>query len=131
MNKQLNTIIDEVLSKTSDVIAVNLSTPDGFTHYMFRSNDLNPDDEKLSAVSSSLLSLSNAASKQLINSELINTVIEAKDGNLIIMKTTYLKKSAVLCFISGTGLILGKSRYFATQIAAAIAQIPVMNLTDS
>lgn len=123
MNHILEKIVNKVMSQSEEMRVFNLSTLDGFTHYTLRADGYDTGDDKLSAVSSSLLSLSHAATRQLMKSELINTVIEAVDGNMILIKTQYKQQDAVLCLITSTDLILGKARYFATKIAEAIAKI--------
>jgi predicted regulator of Ras-like GTPase activity (Roadblock/LC7/MglB family) len=105
------------------VNAINLSSADGFTHHSYVV-DGTTDGERLSAVSSSLASLSNAATSQLMKTQLICTVIESTDGNMVLLRTRYRNKDAVLCFISDSHLNVGKTRYFARKLADAIVTIP-------
>jgi predicted regulator of Ras-like GTPase activity (Roadblock/LC7/MglB family) len=122
-HQKLQQFIHKVMEQADDVLAINLSTVDGFTIINQTNDGYAIDGEKLSAVASSLQSLSQAATQQLMKSELNNTIIESAAGNFILLSTTYLAKKAVLCFISGTSLNVAKSRYFAVQLAQLIANI--------
>jgi predicted regulator of Ras-like GTPase activity (Roadblock/LC7/MglB family) len=122
-HQKLHQFIHKVLEQADDVLAINLSTVDGFTIINHTADGVTIDGDKLSAVSSSLQSLSQAATQQLMKSQLNNTIIESEAGNMILLSTTYLAKKAVLCFISGSGLNVAKSRYFAVQLAQLIANI--------
>ena len=122
-HQKLQQFIHKVMDQADDVLAINLSTVDGFTILNHTNEGYAIDGEKLSAVSSSLQSLSQAATQQLMKSELNNTIIESAAGNFILLSTTYLSKKAVLCFISGTSLNVAKSRYFAVQLAQLITNI--------
>lgn len=104
--------------------ALNLSTVDGFTVLSQTIDGYELEADKLSAVTSSLASLSNAAAQQLIQSQLLNTTIETDNGDLIILKTQYHGKSAILCVITDKQLSLGKSRYYSIKLAEAIANLP-------
>lgn len=121
-NSQLREIVYKVFAEDSYVQAINLSSVDGFSIYSFKVIGYKIEKDKLSAVSSSLLSLSNAATKQLINSQLINTIIESEDGNMVIVKTKYQGKQAVLTVITEAKLNIGKSRYFAIKLAKSIKE---------
>jgi len=129
-HSELKKLINHTVNQAEYVDVINLSSVDGFTFYSYSSNKNSTEEDKLSAVSSSLISLSNAATRQLMNTTLVSTVIESTDGNMIILKTRYMGKDAVLCFISGSKLIIGKSRYFAIKLAESISKLSVKRLTD-
>jgi predicted regulator of Ras-like GTPase activity (Roadblock/LC7/MglB family) len=124
-HKTLKLIFSNFIKQIGFAKAINLSTVDGFTILSHTAANYQIENDKLSAVSSSLISLSNAASKQLINSQLVNTVIETVDGTMIILKTKYKNKLCVLCVITDIELNVGKSRYFSIKLAESIATIPV------
>ncbi len=122
---KLKGLIQAIATEANYVNAINLSSIDGFTFHSYFDVNHSFESDKLSAVSSSLLSLSNAATRQLMNTKLVSTVIESTDGNMIIIKTRYMNKEAVLCFISSSKLIVGKARYFAIKLAQSIEKITV------
>ena len=102
--------------------AISLSTADGFSVSSTLAEDDGMDQDRLSAVSSSLASLSHAAAKQLMNAKMSNTIIETDTGeDMLIVKTRYEGKDAVLCVISEGGENLGKTRYYAMKLALQIA----------
>ncbi len=124
-NDKLDMIFNQLIEKNDDIQGVSLSTVDGFTVHSVMDTKHPIEDDKLSAVVSSLASLSNAASQQVINAQLLNTVIETKNGDILIISTQYQKKPAVLCVITGSKQNLGKARYYALKLAQAIVNIPV------
>ncbi len=125
-HKTLDALFKKLI-EFNDIKAVSLSTVDGFTIHAKVQGKYPIEDDKLSAVVSSLSSLSDAASQQIINAQLVNTVIETQNGDILIVKTRYKGKKMVLCIITGAKQNLGKARYYAIKLAEAIVNIPVKN----
>lgn len=122
-NNRLSNLVKETVHSAKYIKAVNLSTEDGFTLFSCAVNGYSVEKDKLSAVSSSLLSLSNAATNQLMQSQLSNTVIEANDGIMVTVKTKYKGKLAVLCVIAEMRLNVGKARYYSVKLAQEIFKL--------
>ncbi|MCB1584491.1 MAG: hypothetical protein R3E90_14980 [Marinicella sp.] len=124
-HKQLNLLIKRTMNESTAIKVISLSTADGFNVCTEFGDDYRVEKEKLSAVSSSLASLSNAACKQILKTRLKATIIESIDGNLIFIKTKYGKSDSVLCLIASSELLVGKARYYARQLALSIHEIAV------
>lgn len=120
---EIKQLIQQSIKQAEDVLAINLTTVDGFSILNYSSEGFDIESDKLSAVSSSIQSLANAVSQQLIKSKLKNTIVETEDGTLIFLNTQYKNKPCVLCFITHIRQNLAKTRYFAVQLADAIANL--------
>ncbi len=129
--RKLEHMFQEIININDDINAVSLCTADGFTIQSVLDGKRTIEEDKLSAVTSSLSSLSNAASQQIINAQLVNTVIETQNGDILIVRTKYSGKQAVLSVITGAKQNLGKARYYAIKLAEAIVNIPVESQQDS
>ena len=111
-----------IMKKQTLFSAMSLSSADGFPICSIASDVDAMDADRLSAVSSSLASLSHAAAKQLMNNTMSNTIIETdKGGDMLIVKTRFEGKDAVLCVITDNSENIGKARYYAKKIALQIA----------
>lgn len=122
MSKKIKTIFEKMEEKFSDLKILCLTTVDGFpvcTHVTGNAK-ISEEQEKISAVASSLAALSNAASRQLINSELVGTTIETHDGNMFLIHTEFDEKKCVLCVVTGNKQNIGHARYFTNQMAKFI-----------
>ncbi|WP_395375573.1 roadblock/LC7 domain-containing protein [Marinicella sp. W31] len=118
----INKLFMAIMKKQAIFKVISLSTADGFTVCTAVKDSDSMDQDRLSAVSSSLASLSHAAAKQLMNAKMSNTIIETDKGeDMLIVKTRYEDKDAVLCVISEGGENLGKTRYYAVKLALQIA----------
>ena len=102
---------------------ITLSTEDGFTIACQHADDFAVEEEKMSAVTTSLAALSNSVSMQMINSELIRTVIETNQGDLFIYRTTYLDKHTVLSLITARKSNHAKSRFISNDLVNKIEKL--------
>lgn len=123
MSESLNKLFTFVLVKNPDVKCITLSTEDGFTIACQHADDFFPEAEKMSAVTTSLAALSNSASMQMINSELIRTVIETNHGDLFIYRTTYLEKNTVMSLITARKSNHAKSRFISNDLVKTIEKL--------
>lgn len=112
--KQLYENID---TKLHNVKALNLTTADGFTLFSELCDGFEFEPNKLSAVTSSITALSQAAAKQIIKSNFQSTCIETDLGVIFMVQTTYQDKKCILSLISGRDPNLGQIRYFLLRMA--------------
>ncbi len=122
-----HSVLDALFKKLlqyNDIKAISLSTEDGFTIHSVLAGSFVIEEDKLSAVVSSLASLSDAAAQQVIQAALLHTVIETEQGDVLILKTYYRRQAVVLCLITTAKQSLGKARYYAVKLAQAIKKIP-------
>jgi len=118
MDKHLTELFKRTEYQFSDLKMIALTTADGFPICTRLSIHLDGiEEEKVAALSSSLLALSHSAARQITNSNLISTNIETSEANMFLVKTSYQRQKAVLCTVSGLKQNLGHARYFTHQLA--------------
>ena len=104
-------------SKLHNIKALNLTSADGFTLFSELCNEFKFDSNKLSAVTSSITALSQAAAKQIIKSKFQSTCIETDTGVIYMVQTLYQGKKCILSLISGDDPNLGQTRYYLFKLA--------------
>ena len=119
---ELATFFEKVKTKYADLKILSLTTADGFSVYCHVNSRLQVEDEKVAAVSSSLISLSNAAAQQMMGHALESTTIETGSSNMFLCNTQYNDKKCVLCIVTGAKENIGHARYFTQQIAKLISK---------
>lgn len=117
MSTDIKSFLEETATKFTNLKLISLTTADGFPIYNDIRTHHEVDKESISAVSSSLISLSNAAAKQLIGSTLEAVTLETKEGNMFLCNTEYKGKKCVLCVATGIQNNIGHARYFTQQVA--------------
>lgn len=122
MNKVLAELFSVQAKKFSDLRILSLTTADGLTIHCEVRQGEEVESEKIAAVASSLISLSNAAARQMIGKPLESTTIETTGGNIFLCNTTFEEKKCVLCIVTGQKENIGHVRYFTQQIAQLISR---------
>lgn len=122
MTKNFSPFFEKIKNKFTDLRIIALTTADGFPIYCDVEGRNPVEAEKVAAVSSSLISLSNAAAQQLIGDVLESTTIETHTGNMFICNTQVKDKKCVLCIVTGPRENIGHARYFTQQIAQLISK---------
>ena len=121
MHDDLRDLFEKVEYKFSDLHMLALTTADGFPICTRMSQQLQKvEEDKVAAISSSLLALSHSAARQVTASRLISTNIETSEANMFLVKTSYQNQKAVLCTVTGLKQNLGHARYFTHQLAKVI-----------
>ncbi len=110
-------IYHDLSEKVNNMKALSLTTADGFCLFCESEERFDLEEDKLSAVSSSLTALSNAAAKQLMSADFKSTFIETNKGLMYMVKAEYQGKSCILCLISGKEPNLGQIRYYVNALA--------------
>ncbi|AOE49138.1 roadblock/LC7 domain-containing protein [Kangiella sediminilitoris] len=116
MNKQhLENTFDVFINKYFDLEMISLCTADGFgiLHKSKGKSDVELD--RLSAITSSLVSLGDASSNQVIGGALNSTIVETDNGNLLIKKITMADKPLVLSIVTSKKMLLGEANYLIGQ----------------
>lgn len=117
MSKSFEAIYKSIDTKLSNVRALNLTTADGFTIYSRHSGNFSCEKDKLSAVTSSLTALSQAAAKQLMGSEFKSSCVETNKGIMYMVQTNYKNKPCILSLVSGDSPNLGQIRFYLNKLA--------------
>ena len=117
METTFKTLYQELNTKIKSIKSLSLTTADGFTLYSETGNGFQVEEDKLSAVTSSLTALSHAAAKQLMKSNFQSTFIETSKGLMFMTQTQYRNKSCILSLISGENPNLGQIRFYVNNLA--------------
>lgn len=121
MTLTFNDLFKQIDSKLNHIRCLSLTTADGFTVFSQTAGTFSVEDDKLSAVTSSLTALGSAAAKQLIGAQFESTCIETDGGLMFMIKTKYQDQPCVLSLISGDDPNLGQIRFYLNKLAKYIA----------
>lgn len=104
-----------------DVIA--LATSDGFAvqSLLQRQHEFEPDT--MAAAASTLYSVSNAVSRQILSKEYKSTFIEAKDGNVCFVSFEYSDTDYVLAMSADSSMNIAQLRMCINGLAEEIKNI--------
>lgn len=115
-------VFNQYIEKHPDIEVLSLATTDGFPVFNRSSSHVNMDDDKMAAASSTLYSVSNAVSKQLLEKSFKITYIEAEQGNVGFISLSIQDKDFVLAMSTSETMNLGQLRVFINRIANEILQ---------
>ncbi len=118
-------------AKLNDLQALCLTSADGFTLFAATHQDFKLEEDKLSAVTSSLTALSQAASKQILHAKFSSTCIETEMGLLFMVHTNYQGKDCILSLISGEHPNLGQIRFYTFKLAKFLTTASLSAENDS
>ncbi|VUD69200.1 hypothetical protein TDB9533_04566 [Thalassocella blandensis] len=104
-----------------DVIA--LATSDGFAVQSLLQRDHNFESDTMAAAASTLYSVSNAVSQQVLSKEYKSTFIEAKDGNVCFVAFEYSGKDYVLAMSADSSMNIARLRMCINSLAEEIKNI--------
>ena len=122
--ESLKRLLEEFSEKYLEAQVVSVCTSDGFDLcFVSKLNDTLEAD-KVSAISSTLCSLSNAASEQISNSALTITTIESVNGrNILLMKTTFCELECVICVEGTSKMSLAELRFVTNTLSEKVMNI--------
>ncbi|MBD3653862.1 roadblock/LC7 domain-containing protein [Kangiella sp.] len=124
MKKEVvNQLFEGLLDKYFDLKMVSLCTSDGFGVLHKARLDDEVELDRVSAITSSLVSLGNASSKQIIGGNLHSTIVETDSGNLLIKKLKLAEKELVLSIVTSKKMLLGEANYLISQCAKKLTQL--------
>ena len=115
---EIKKILGEFIKTTSSIQAAAVMTRDGIPVASKIHKDVNV--ERLSAISASLLSLADRASKDLQQGNLEQVLVESKEGFLLMLK---VGNNAVLSVVSEKNSRLGMLLLEAKASAAILAKL--------
>jgi len=105
-----------------DISLLSLSSADGFDiHTLSRNVDIEYD--KVSAIASTLCSVSDASAKQIFQEDFNITTVEMNNGLLLFLKVKLQDSYNVLCLAANNKLSLGEARFYAQQLVKEIESI--------
>jgi len=114
-------LIQEFTQQHFEVLIASVCTEDGFVlaHQNGRSADL--EDDKIAALSSTLLSLAEAAAKVIKCGELKVNIIEAKKANIVVVKSRYRDLPIVVTVAANASLSIGQVLFIANRLSNRIS----------
>lgn len=121
--EDINQLFEGLLSKHFDLQMVSLCTSDGFGILHQSRLDDEVELDRVSAITSSLVSLGNASSKQIIGGNLHSTIVETDSGNLLIKKLKLVEKELVLSIVTSKKMLLGEANYLISQCAKKLTML--------
>lgn len=110
-------MINSYFDENSDIEIINLCSSDGFPIYSLFKKNILIEEYKLSAISSTLCSLSNSASKDISDQQLIVCSIETELKNILFFRVSIFNQDYVLTIMTCEGVSLGESHYKANKLA--------------
>jgi uncharacterized protein len=114
----INKILGDFVSTSSSIDAAAVMTRDG--HLVASNLHANVDGDRLSAISASLLSLADRATKDLHQGNLKQVLIANTDGLILMLK---VGDNAVLSVVSKANSSLGMLLHEAKKSAATLAHL--------
>lgn len=126
--KSLQSAIDSFFEKYLDVFAITVCTSDGFDLAAVIDEGIKSERllevDKISAMASTMCSLSTAASNHILGSDLQNTTIEAQnDCNIILVRTTFIDIDCVIFAASSEKVSLAELRFITRNLTKEIQEI--------
>jgi len=119
--KLLKALLENFSANYFEINVVSICTSDGFDLHFISKKDSSLEADKVSAIASTLCSLSNASSEQISNSRLELTTIESENGrNIILMKTTFLELDCVICAEASESMSLAELRFITNELSKKI-----------
>lgn len=121
---QLLQLIEEFCENNREVVLVSLCTTDGFPIKYLSVDKLSAEADKLAAISSTISALSDSSAQQMQQGKCDIIIIEAGQGNILLVKTSYLGKPCVLTVVANIKMNLAAARYKTKHLAQDFASIP-------
>lgn len=102
------------------LMLVNLSTVDGFLLKQVNQTGEGIEGDKIAAISSSICSMSQSASRELLGSASGITNIESDDGKIIFQHVNLGQKEGVITLCCNKDVSLAEGRFAARRLKEAI-----------
>lgn len=116
-------LIEKFVAEHFEVLVTGACTEDGFVIAHCDGRKLKLEEDKVAALSSALLSLSEAAARVINSGKLQITVMEAEKANLVVVKTQCRDLAVVLTVASESTLSIGQVLFLANRLAGEIRSL--------
>ncbi|MCY4045344.1 MAG: roadblock/LC7 domain-containing protein [Cellvibrionales bacterium] len=119
----ISPLFDSYLNENEGIEVICLATTDGFPvhHVMKDTNTFEAD--KMAAASSTLYSVSNAVTQQILDKQFKITFIEAEEGNIAFVAITIDDKNFVLAMSARQSINIASHRMLINRMAKEIIAI--------
>ena len=102
------------------LMLINLSTVDGFLIKQINQTGQGAEGDKIAAISSSICSMSQSASRELFGSDSGITNIESEDGKIIFQHVSLGQKEGVITLCCNKEVSLAEGRFAARRLKDGI-----------
>lgn len=119
----IHPLIEEFVGGHFEVLVASACTEDGFVISHCDGRKLTLEEDKVAALSSTLLSLSEAAARVINSGRLQVTVMEGDKANLVVVKTQCRDLVIVLTVASESALSIGQVLFLANRLAGEIRRL--------
>lgn len=116
-------LIRSFVSDHMEILVASACTEDGFVIAHCNGRKLNLEDDKIAALSSTLMSMSEAAARVINSGDLRVVILEAKKANLVVIKTHCLDLAIVLTVAAESSISIGQARFLTDRLANRIAGV--------
>lgn len=114
--------IDVLYDSNTDIKLIALCTADGFSiHQASKEFENTPD--KISAITSTLSSVSDSISREIMSAPFSINCIESDHGNCVSVYTQYRGKNVVLTVSADAAMSLGELRVRTKKLAHKISEL--------
>jgi len=118
----LEDILKLFLHENKDITHINFCTIDGFFLGMAEADHNAIEKDKMSAISSTLCSLSNSAVSEIIGQGLDVCSIESGGASIILVRVEYKGTECVLTVVNRDSITLGEARYKTKKLSEIISK---------
>lgn len=116
-------LIGQFADEHFEIMMASACTEDGFVIAHHNGRALELEDDKVAALSSTLLSLSEAAAYTIDSGRLRVTLMEAQKANLVVVKAQCRDLTVVLTVAAEASLAIGQLLFLANRLADRIGKI--------
>lgn len=109
-------IFTAYLDKYNELEMIALSTSDGFPVLSRTNSQLVLESDTMAAAASTLFSVSNAISRQILKKEFRVTFIESSSGNVAFIALSHYQQDFVLSMSASEHMNIGQLRVFITRL---------------
>lgn len=120
---RIEPLISDFVADQFEVMMASACTEDGFMIAHRNGKALELEEDKVAALSSTLLSLSEAAANTINSGRLRVTLMEAQKANLVVVKTQCRDLTVVLTVAADASLAIGQLLFIANRLAGRISKI--------
>lgn len=116
----ISPLFDDYMKSNQGLEVISLATTDGFPLLDTKKGNNEFETDKLAAASSTLFSVSNAVSRQILNKSFKVTFIEAEEGNIAFVSLSLDNDDFVLAMSAGEQVNIASLRMLINRLAKEI-----------
>ncbi len=120
----LQAAIKDEFKSNSEILMISLCTTDGFHIHSERTDAFDLEETKMSAMSSTLFSLSKACAEIQKGNTLNIATVETENTHFFFLKTDILNLNCVLSFAVHSKLSLAQGRFHAKRLSEKLGNLP-------